>query len=142
MVVVYIYVDEENDYFTDVDGVLYSKDKQTLIAMPENHDGLKIEEGTKVISRYAFRDCGDLKNVLVIPEGVTTLEDYSFLSYAGKVEIPSSVTYISDSAFLGDDYTADYCLPRLDALVIIGDKGSYAEEYANKLGITFLNKGK
>lgn len=134
-----IYVDSANQYYTDIDGILYTKDKKTLIAMPTKHKKY-VPKGTKVIAAQAFRDIGALKTTFVIPDGVTTIQDYAFLNLMGKIEIPESVTYISDYAFVGDDYIDQYMVTDVNRLTIIGKSGSYAEKYAKKNGFKFIKK--
>ena len=51
-----IYVDPENDYYCDIDGVLFTKDKKKLVAFPKGRIGDKyfVPEGTKIIGENSF----------------------------------------------------------------------------------------
>lgn len=75
----YINVDENNSDFIDKDGVLYTKNMETLIKYP----------------------CGLLKELYEIPNEVVKIETDAF-SYCsiGTISIPASVTTIGDSAFI------------------------------------------
>ncbi|MBQ7965065.1 MAG: leucine-rich repeat domain-containing protein, partial [Ruminococcus sp.] len=56
-----IIVDENNTVFSSVDGVLYSKDKKTLILCPDKKEGsYTIADGTVTIDKSAFADCKSL----------------------------------------------------------------------------------
>ena len=83
-------VDERNEYFTAVDGVLFSKDKKTLICYPTaknvNIDRYgqttdtttyTVPEGTETIANRAFYRCGYLTAV-TIPSGVRSIGEMAF----------------------------------------------------------------
>ena len=68
----------ESEYFSAIDGILYSKDGKKLIKCP----------GGKT---------GDI----IIPEGVENINDYAFsLSKISSVSFPESMNYIGRNAFL------------------------------------------
>ena len=128
-----ITVDEGNTAFCSIDGVLFTKDKTTLIQFPiSKTTAYAVPEGTKTIGRDAFfksklesitlpsslRELGydafgaskDLGR-LIIPEGVTTIGDYILdQCYAIKVlHIPSSVTSIGQKICNSNAITDVYC---------------------------------
>ncbi|MDR1369052.1 MAG: leucine-rich repeat protein [Dysgonamonadaceae bacterium] len=73
-------VDEENEHYTSVDGVLFDKEKTTLIQYP----------------------VGNTNENYIIPDGVTTIEEESFVSHnLYSVTIPQSVTHIEGRVFEG-----------------------------------------
>lgn len=87
-----VFVDEENEYFCSVDGVLFSKDKKELILHPirngeyvveegisETSDTYDIPDGTEVIRSYSFYKNGDLVH-LTIPNSVKKIGDMAFFS--------------------------------------------------------------
>lgn len=84
--------------------------------------------GLRQIGRYAFYGCSKLTFVK-IPDSATQIGACAFLNCAELkfVLIPASVVNIGNSAF-------DGC----DNLTIYGVKGSYAETYADKNGIPFV----
>ena len=113
-----ITVDEENQNFCDIDGVLFSKDKETLLQFPSaKSSAYTVPEGTTTLARDAFYMskletvelppslkeigydafgwCRQLTN-LVIPEGVTVIGDYILDGCTSLISlhIPASVTSI------------------------------------------------
>lgn len=85
-----INVSDDNPNFCSIDGVLYSKDKKTLIAYPgAKGNEYTIPEGTILIDEFAF-SCVGLKSI-TIPESVTTIGKYAFDGCSGLTGV-----YISD----------------------------------------------
>lgn len=82
----------------------------------------------KKIGDRAFSSCSNLKEI-VIPDGVEEIGDKAFFnSYSlEKIVIPASVTEIGDGIFMSGN----------SHLVIYGEKGSAAEQYAQKYEIDF-----
>ncbi|MGN0518859.1 MAG: leucine-rich repeat protein [Acutalibacteraceae bacterium] len=72
-------VDKNNQYYKSKDGVLYTKDMSTLILYPCNKSGTQFN----------------------IPNSVTKINDYAFISNLNlkNIDIPNSVRYIGDQAF-------------------------------------------
>ena len=100
---------------------------------------VKLPNSVKSIGMYAFVDCTNLANIN-IPASVTTIGAYAFLnsSYLNSVTVPESVTEIGDKA-LGYYYTQSANDPlKLPDFTIRGYKGSAAEKYAKKNGLTFI----
>ncbi len=97
-----INVAENNMTYSSIDGVLFTKDKTTLIKCPENtkESNYIIPDATKTIENYAFYNCCNLTSV-TIPEGLTNIGNYAFLRCASllSVSIPDSVTNIGNNAF-------------------------------------------
>ena len=83
-------VDEANESFTAVDGVLYTKDMKTLLCCPKAYEGGKeftVPETVEIISRSAFSDCGFEK--IYLPEGLKRIESMAFLKAESLKEIVS-----------------------------------------------------
>ena len=75
-----INVDEANTKYSSVDGVLLSKDKETLKVFPPgkaNDNFTLLPPSIKIIGEYAFYYCKNLKNV-TIPNKVTKIEKAAF----------------------------------------------------------------
>ncbi|MBE6796825.1 MAG: hypothetical protein E7531_00580 [Ruminococcaceae bacterium] len=103
-----IMVDLANKYYSsDEQGVLFNKDKTTLIQYPAGSDATKyvIPNSVTSISSSAFRNCTSLTSI-IIPDSVTSIDSYAFRSCISltSIIIPDSVTSIGYSAF--SDYTS------------------------------------
>ena len=119
-----INVSPDNPAYCSIDGILYDKDKTTLIQCPRGKTGsVDIPEGVTGIEGLAFYYCSGLTSVNIpssvtsfgvyafrgcrgltsihIPEGVTSIEEGAFEECSGltSVKIPSSVTSIGLEAF-------------------------------------------
>ena len=104
-----INVDNKNSCYSSQDGVLFNKDKTTLICYPEGKTGTSYIIPNDVISigDNAF-DSSHLTSI-IIPNSVISIGKRTFQScnYLKSVTIPSSVTTIGDTAFsLCDDLTS------------------------------------
>jgi hypothetical protein len=77
-----ISVSADNQQYKDIDGVLFTKDGETLCAYP---------------------NAG--KSAYAIPDGVITIDEFAFLGCASltSVTIPASVVYVGRRAFYGCD---------------------------------------
>lgn len=95
-------VDGGNTAYTTVDGVLFSKDRATLVAYPGGKESsdYKIPGSVRSIAKSAFAGCKGLTDV-TIPTSVTSIGEYAFNNCWGltNVAIPSSMTNIADYAF-------------------------------------------
>ena len=70
---------------------------------------------------------GNLQSVIV-PEGVTKLDSGAFSDIDGlTVTLPGSITDIADGPFIG-----------CDDLVVVVKEDSYAQEFCEKNGITYV----
>ena len=95
-----ITVDSGNPSFTSIDGLLYTKDRSTLLSCPKALTSVTIPKGVTTIGAWAFEGCNDLKSV-IIPEGVTLIASGAFLGCGGltSVTIPSSVKVSHSNIF-------------------------------------------
>lgn len=73
-----IYVDDANKEYSDLDGVLYDKEKTTLILYPSQteEDIIEIPESVAFIDAYAFEN--NEAEEIVIPEGIAGLGNNIF----------------------------------------------------------------
>ena len=99
-----INVDFNNEKYMSDNGVLFTKDKKTLIQYPSKKEGTEylISQGVESIENYAFWGCGNLTNI-IIPDSVTDIgisafEDCTSLT---SITIPSRVTGIGIEVFNG-----------------------------------------
>lgn len=121
-----IIVDQNNENFSsDANGVLYNKNKTLLIRHPiaSTNTEYSMPDSVVSVNPGAFRFCKNLNDIIlgkeitvigerafdsaynlkkiVIPEGVTEIGSYAFNGCMNltEVRIPESVTFISDTAF-------------------------------------------
>lgn len=83
-------VDEQNEYFTAVDGVLFSKDKKVLICYPTAKN-VEIDRYGQTTDTTTY----------IVPEGTEQIRNRAFYrcGYLTAVTIPSSVRSIGEMAF-------------------------------------------
>ena len=110
-----ITVDANNaKYSSDELGVLYNKDKTTLIQYPEGNTATRYEIPSSVINIGvgAFFHCNSLTSV-TIPESVTSIGNsvFSGCSSLAMVTIPEGITSIGNSAFFGCNSLASVTIP-------------------------------
>lgn len=96
-------VDEQNpNIMIDEKGVIYSKDMSELIYCTRNIDAqtYTVHEDTKVIGAQAFNNQSTVSEI-VLPDGLESIMDLAFFATQNlrKVNIPDSVTYVSEQAF-------------------------------------------
>lgn len=108
-------VDEENEHFCDVDGVLFTKDMKTLLFYPiakdlveeKNDEGNIIEvseytipDGVETIRSKAFYKCGNLVTV-TIPDSVKKIEEKAFFrcDAVTEIKLPENLEFIGKDAF-------------------------------------------
>ena len=97
-----INVSKTNPNYSDIDGILYDKDKTTLIQYPSGkpQKSYTIPNNTIKIGFRAFQECFNLTNIL-IPESVTYIDDGAFniCKNLENIVIPNSVTHLGRFAF-------------------------------------------
>ena len=94
-------VDADNAYYSSTGGVLFDKNKTTLLQYPASLKGsYSIPGSVNDVSVAAFRGCTFLSSV-TIPDGVTNLDDFAFYGCTRlkSVTIPNSVISIGNEAF-------------------------------------------
>lgn len=98
-----IQVDKSNPNYCSVGGVLFSKDKKTLVQYPSGRNGkYRIPRGTETIGWAAFSGCKNLSAVS-IPDGVSTI-GWSAFDRCDSIKsfvLPASVATLGNYA-LGD----------------------------------------
>ena len=96
-----IIVDEDNPYFTSVDGMLFTKDKTQLLICPSGRikDAI-VPDGTKIIATKAFAYCIYV-NEIKLPETITTIGNNAFIGCDAlkKIAIPKNVEMLGDELF-------------------------------------------
>ena len=95
-------VSGKNSYLSCVDGVLYDKEKNRLIACPGAASKVKIPDTVTEIGYGAFSGCTRLHEIN-LPEKLTVLESMAFNGCIGikKIVIPGGVEKFNASCFKG-----------------------------------------
>ena len=128
-----------NQNYVSVNGVLYNKDKTTIICYPagKKDKNYKIVDGVMSIGYNAFNDCISLTSI-TIPNSVTEIDNWAFGGCASlkSVTIPNSVTSIGDEA-LGY-YYKDKESKKLDGFKIYCYSGTAGEWYAKENGFDYI----
>ena len=144
-----IKVADENSVYCDINGVVYTKDMETLLTYPagkaetefvmpesvttigngaffgcKSLTTIEISDSVKNIESMAFNKCESLTS-LIIPEGVTRLKSYLFngSNSLSTITLPVSVTTI-------DSYAFDYC----ESLTTVYYAGSESQWNAISIG--------
>jgi len=155
-------VSSGNPNFSSGDGVLYDKDKTTLIAYPvgKTESSFEIPSSVTTIGGFAFGGCTSLASVAIpssvttigegafsdctslasvaIGDGVTTIGNnaFSYCTSLASVAIPSSVTSIGGFAFYECTSLASVAIP--SSVTTIGD---YAFSYCTSLASVAIGDG-
>jgi len=81
-----IMVNTANPNFSSEDGVLYNKEKTTLLAYPSAKSVFTFPAGVTAIGIYAFRDCTGLRSI-TIPANITAIGNSAFWSWTSSQTI-------------------------------------------------------
>ena len=142
-----INVEENNQNYTSIDGVLFNKNKTEIICYPsekEDKDYI-IPNSVRDIADSAFNECCNLESV-TIPESITNISDFAFYYCKNlkSIIIPASVTTIGYCAFRECNSLKNIIIPssvtKIEDYTFFGCKGpiickrnseahSYAENY-------------
>ena len=117
-----IWVAEGNSHYSsDVSGVLFNKDKTTLVQCPGAFAAYTIPNSVTSIGEYAFYDCTSLTSV-TIPDSVTIIGDFAFFYCTSltSVTIPDSVTSIGYKAFCSCESLTSVTIP--DSVTFIANE--------------------
>lgn len=131
-----VFVDDENPYFCDVNGVLYTKDMKTLLLHPacngdylvdnglaETNDTFDIPEGVERVANYCFYKNYELVH-LTFPSTLKSIGEMSFFSCTSMwtVWLPEGLESIGADAF---SYCYSLC-PMLYIPSTVTEIGNYA----------------
>lgn len=108
-----IVVNENNEYYSSLDGNLYNKDQTKLLryAIGKKDTTFTIPDSVESIGFFALNQASNLKTI-VIGESITriTIDMFNTLDSLEKVVIPNTVTGIEERSF--------YACPNLTSIVI------------------------
>ena len=107
----------DNKYYTSIDGIIYSRDKQTLVLASSGRNGVvNIPEGTKTIANGAFMK----SNVREVncPDSLEYIKDNAFYacSFLKKVNFGKGLKQIGDS-FRNASGVFAYCYVLNDVVI-------------------------
>lgn len=109
-----INVDESNTTYTSVDGILYSKSKQTFYYYPNGKKGssFTVPKTTKIIKGYAFSGVRYLKNLSILDE-TNQLNKYAFWNAKSieKISLPKEVSKGTELRFTNCSSLKEITLP-------------------------------
>ena len=121
-----ISVDINNQYYSSENGILFNKDKTTLIqyAIGKTDTQYTIPDSVTSIGDWAFWRCSSLESV-VIPDSVTSIGYHAFgyCSSLESVTIGNSVTNIGEWAFTDCSSLESVVIP--DSVESIGNGAFY-----------------
>lgn len=126
-----ITVEDNNPNYSDTDGILFNKDKTTIVYYPaiKTETSYTIPTTVKNIGNYAFYSADNLVEV-IIPTSVNIIGNYAF-NYCDnltKIIIPSSINTIGDYAFEYCDNLTEIIIP-----TSVNTIGNYAFKGCNNL---------
>jgi hypothetical protein len=125
-----INADAANMQYSSENGVLFNKDRTTLVYYPGGKTGsYVIPNSVTTIGDWAFSRCSGLTSV-TIPNSVTTVGGYAFSGCSGltAVTIPNSVTTIGAYAFVRCSSLTSVTIPNSVTTI-----GTYAFAYCSGL---------
>ena len=135
-----IKVDDANENYSNYnnDGALYNKDISKIIVYPRGKEEttFTIPNSVTTIGYEAFVNCNKMIEI-IIPKGVTTLEDKAFYgSGLENISIPESVTTIGKRVFGNCDKLTEVTIP--GSIKTIGDEAFW---FCNGLKKVIISKG-
>ena len=118
----WITVNSANANYSSSGGVLYNKNKTTLICCPAGATSVSIASSVTNIYSYAFENCKKLTTIS-LPSNLQRINygAFDYCSGLTSITIPANVAYIGDYAFY-------YC-SNLKSVTINGALDSYDSQY-------------
>lgn len=125
-----IEVEQNNQHYTSINGVLYTKDEKTIVAFAPGRaeSQVIIPDGVEVIGAGAFPECDNLCSIY-IPDSVISIEKAAFAYCDSLTEIVfgenSQLKTIGESAFRECSSLAEMNIPR--SVSVIGRYAFYCD---------------
>lgn len=121
-----IFVSGDNNNFTSVDGVLYSKDMTVLVNCPRTKDMFEIPSSVTEIGYGAFSLCKKWKGKIVIHDNIRIIGELAFAWCTDITELilGKNVEYIGGGSFAETDkmeriYSYNPVPPELDVATLV-----------------------
>ncbi len=96
-------VDENNMRYTDMDGVLFSRNGKILVAYPLNRDDpvYDVPAEVEIILEYAFAFNRHLTEIALPNGSLAYIDAFAFycVESLNRIDLPASVFFIGDNAF-------------------------------------------
>ncbi len=135
-------VNQANEHYCDIDGVLYNKDRSVLIRYPEHREavGYTIPDTVTELAPSAFETAGYLETI-VIPDTVTLLGErcFSMCSALKSVKLPQGITEIPQYCFGSSNNLEELFIPK--SVTKIGFYSCTYYSNNNKAPITVYYEG-
>lgn len=136
-----ITVDENNKYFSnDSDGVLFDKNKSTLVQYPigKKATSYTLPESVKTVDERSFMYAVFLENIL-LPEGLTTIKDFAFYDcYSlASINLPESLDNIGSGVFSFCFGMSEITFPK--SIKALGDGAFIDCPYTDKIYIKSMD---
>lgn len=108
-----INIDDENPYFTEIDGVVYNEEMTELLFYSRTKEDktFTIPDTVKIINQRAFSGNPYIEEV-IIPEGVTAIGMYAF-QYCNltSIELPHSLEYLGGYSLESNTQLKEITIP-------------------------------
>lgn len=108
-----IFFDSKNENYKSVDGVVYTKDSDELVAYPGGRVSARIDGWVKSIGSNAFYNCSKLKSVIFNNDNIEVIPASTFeeCNVIERVFFPRSLKHIRSRAFYQCTHLYDFCFP-------------------------------
>lgn len=103
----------DNPNYCSIEGVLYDKDRTTVIRCPEKKQGVvALADSVRIINDSAFKHCKELTSI-GIPKGVENIEQSAFenCEKLNKISIPEGLRCIEPYTFSGCNNLESVSIP-------------------------------
>ena len=121
-----IIVSPDNEIYTSIDDVLFSKDMKTLINYPQGKSGSEytVPDSVTEIEASSFLECSSLEKI-IIPDSVTSIGDSAFYNCVelANISIPSTVKSIGERVFENCEKLTSIIIP--DTVTSIEERAFY-----------------
>lgn len=86
--IAYIHIDDDNNFYSSLDGILYDKSKVILIRCPEGYDNdlITIPASVEHLAAWSFSRCINLVDV-ILPKHLKTVGQYAFNECSGILSL-------------------------------------------------------
>lgn len=133
----------DNKYYTSINGIIYSRDKQTLVLASSGREGVvNIPEGTKIIANEAFAQSH--VEEINCPDSLEYIKDGAFriCSFLTKINFGKGLKQIGES-FRNTSGVFAYCCMLKDVVIpkSVEEIGKFAFFHCNELSNVTFNEG-